>query len=59
MASSSGTVSPGDPSINNGIGILTAASAAFNGGGTLVIQVAGYATAGVNYDQLNLSSGTR
>ncbi len=51
-----GVVIPGDPSINGGIGILSALSADLTSGGILIMSVAGYATPGTSYDQLNLGS---
>jgi autotransporter-associated beta strand protein len=50
-----GTVSPGDPA--DSIGILAAAGADFSGGGALRLQIAGYGTAGVDYDRLDLGAG--
>ena len=52
---SGGTVAPGS---NGSIGTLTAGSLNLGAGGTLVIQVSAYSTAGTTYDQLNLGSGT-
>ena len=49
-----GTVSPGDPTSNKGS--LTAASADFSNGGTLLIQVSGVTGAGNNYDQLKVTN---
>ena len=53
-----GTVAPGDPS--SAPGTLTAASANFAAGGTLLLQVTnpGSPVAGVNFDRLNLGTGT-
>ncbi len=53
VTASGGTVSPG-----SSIAVLTAASADFSGGGTLNVQVAGTTTAGTDYDQLNLGTGS-
>ncbi len=50
-----GTVNPGDPV--SGPGALTLASADFSSGGDLTLNIAGFAVAGTNYDQLNLGSG--
>jgi autotransporter-associated beta strand protein len=46
---SGGIVEPGPL---GGIGILTASSADFSNGGNLLIQIQGYQTPGVDYDQL-------
>jgi hypothetical protein len=37
------------------VGILTAASADFSGGGTLLIHIPAYGTPGINYDQFNVT----
>ena len=50
---SGGTVSPGSPL--SSIGTLTVGSADFSGGGTLVLQVAGYSTPGTSFDQLDVT----
>ena len=45
-----GIVSPG-----NGIGILTLGALDLSNGGTLLIQVSGYSTAGTSFDQLKVT----
>jgi autotransporter-associated beta strand protein len=47
-----GTVAPGPP---GGVGTLTAASADFSNGGTLLIRVPAYGTPGVKYGQLRVT----
>lgn len=54
ITAADGTVSPGT---DGGIGILTAASADFSGGGTLLIETPGRSSAGTDYDRLALGSG--
>ena len=56
VVNNSGTASPGDPGVNSGVGALTATSAIFNSGATLLIQATG-TTAGT-YDQLVLGAGS-
>jgi len=53
ILSPGGTGHPGDPSVATAFGVLTAPSADFTNGGTLVIGVASYVTPGTNYDQLS------
>jgi autotransporter-associated beta strand protein len=48
-----GTVAPG--TLNGAVGVLTATSANFSGGGTLLIHIPAYGTPGVNYDQLSVT----
>lgn len=51
-----GEVNPGNPSSMRGI--LNAAEANFGTGGVVHLQIAGYGTAGVDYDRLELGTGT-
>jgi autotransporter-associated beta strand protein len=53
ITANGGTVAPGP--LSAGSGTLTAASANFSSGGTLLIHVPAYGTPGVNYDQLKLT----
>jgi uncharacterized delta-60 repeat protein len=55
ITANGGTVSPGNPADSKGI--LAGGQADFSAG-TVTIQVSGYATPGVDYDQLDLRSGT-
>ena len=52
MTVNGGTVAPGPI---GGIGILTVSSADFSNGGNLLIQIQGYKTPGVDYDQLSVT----
>jgi autotransporter-associated beta strand protein len=49
---SGGTVSPG---MVGGVGILAGSTANFSAGGTLRVQIQGFATVGTQYDRLDLS----
>jgi autotransporter-associated beta strand protein len=53
-AGAGGVVQPGTPARD---GILTASGANFSNGGTLLLRVGGYSTAGTDYDRLNLGGG--
>ena len=54
ITASGGTVNPGPPV--PGVGILTAPSANFSGGGNLELEVASPIGAGTGFDQLNLGA---
>jgi hypothetical protein len=53
VAKNGGTVEPGP--LGSGIGTLTAASADFSQGGTLLIRIPDKGTPGVNYDQFDVT----
>ncbi len=55
ITATAGTVDPGDPVATPAV--LTASSANFGGTSNLTLGIAGYTTAGTNYDKLNLGSG--